>query len=226
MSMETFSRILWSGLLCSALIALTPTAKADEWDKKTVITFNEPVEIPGMVLPAGTYVMRLLDSQSDRDIVEFFNKDQTRLYDTVLAIPDYRIDPTSHTVITFQERSAGSPQAIKAWFYPGDLYGEEFIYPKVHPVAMTAQTTAPPPAPAAPAPAPQPQANAEPAPAPQPVQAPVEMAKAAPAPPAPAPQPPAQPQELPKTGSDVPLIGLLGSLAVIAGALLNRRASA
>lgn len=230
MSLESLSRILWSGLLCAGMIALTPTAKADAWDKKTVVTFNEAIEIPGMVLPAGTYVMRLVDSQSDRDIVQFLNQNQTHVYNTVLAIPDYREEPTSHAVITFEERAAGSPRAISSWFYPGDLWGDQFVYPKVHTVAMTTAALTPPPAPPV-APAPQPQAQAAPAPAPAPTAAPqpVQEAKAAPAPPvpsAPAPAPQSAPaKELPKTGSEMPLVGLLGSLAVMTGVVLNRRAA-
>jgi LPXTG-motif cell wall-anchored protein len=230
MKMEYFCSMFSTGLLCAGLIALTPTAKADDWDKRTVVTFREPVEIPNnKVLPAGTYVIRLLGSQTDRDIVQFLNKTETHVYDTVLAIPDYREEPTSHTVVTFAERGAGSPQAIKTWFYPGDLWGDEFVYSKVHPAAIDAQST-PPPRPAVPAPpTAQPVAQSQPVPAPQPAAVPqvVEMAKAAP-PPAPAPPAPqpAPANELPKTGSELPLIAILGSLAVIAGAVLNRRASA
>lgn len=217
-----YSRILSfaaAGLMLTG-IALTP-AKADEWNKRTVVTFSAPVEIPGRVLPAGTYTMMLLDSQSDRDIVQFFNKDGMHLIDTVLAIPDYRLTPTGHTVITFEERAAGAPQAVKTWFYPGDLYGQEFVYKHVHPVAM-AQNVAPAPSPvaqAAPAPEPQPTevAKAEPAPTP----APAPQPEAAPAP-APAPQA-APAKALPKTGSDVPLIGLLGGLAVALGLTLRRK---
>jgi hypothetical protein len=104
--------------------------KADGWDKRTVFTFNEPVEIPGQVIPAGTYVFRLLDDASDRTIVQIFNEDETHLITTVMAIPDYRTEPSGDTVITLAERPAGSPQAVETWFYPGDNYGLEFVYPK------------------------------------------------------------------------------------------------
>ena len=69
-------------------VAFSPAAKADEWNDKTVMTFSAPVEIPGVhlkgwgVLPAGTYVFKLLDSQSDRHIVQIFNKDETVVYAT------------------------------------------------------------------------------------------------------------------------------------------------
>lgn len=105
-------------------------AKADAWDQRMVFTFNEPIEIPGQALAAGTYVFKLADSASDRDIVQVFNKAENRLYGTFLAIPDYRLKPTGKTIITFEERAAGSPEAVRAWFYPGDNYGHEFVYPK------------------------------------------------------------------------------------------------
>lgn len=110
--------------------AFVPLSRADEWNKKTVFTFSEPVEVPGVTLPAGTYVFKLLDSAADRDIVQIFNKDQTKLFATILAIPDYRMNPTDHTVVKFAERPKDSPEAVRAWFYPGDNYGFEFVYPK------------------------------------------------------------------------------------------------
>ncbi len=119
-----------------AALTLPQAAKADEWNKKTILTFNAPVELPGVVLPAGTYVFKLADSQSDRNIVQVFNKDENKLYATILAVPDYRMEPKDKTVITFDERPSGTPEAIKAWFYPGDLYGEEFVYPRLRAVEL------------------------------------------------------------------------------------------
>ena len=75
-------------------IALAPGARADEWNKKTVMTVSEPIQVPNKVLPAGTYVIKLLDSPSDRHIVQIFNADETKLQTTILAIPNYRIQPT------------------------------------------------------------------------------------------------------------------------------------
>jgi hypothetical protein len=128
---------------------LTTTAKADEWNQKTVVTFSGPVEIPGVhlagwgVLPAGTYVFKLLDSQSDRHIVQIFNKDETTIYATILAIPNYRLTPTDKTVITFSERPAGQPEALRAWFYPGMNYGQEFVYPKAKAAQIAQETNTP-----------------------------------------------------------------------------------
>ena len=136
---------------CMALMAmiLTPGARADDWDRKTVITFSGPVEIPGVhltgwgVLPAGTYVFKILDSQSDRHIVQIFNKDETMIYATILAIPNYRLKATDKTVITFTERPAGEPEALRAWFYPGRNWGEEFVYPKAQAIALAKAANTP-----------------------------------------------------------------------------------
>jgi hypothetical protein len=122
-------------ILCLTLVALAiPSAvNADTWNKKTTVTFNAPVEIPGVgaqILPAGTYVFKLLDSNSNRHIVQIFNKNQTHVYATILAIPNYRLRATDKTVMTFRERAVGSPEAIRAWFYPGNNWGQEFVYPK------------------------------------------------------------------------------------------------
>jgi hypothetical protein len=109
---------------------LVPTVRADEWDKKTIVSFSEPVQVPGTVLPAGTYVFKLANNQSDRYIVEIFDAHETQLITTIMAIPDYRMQTPDETIISFNERPSGQPEALKAWFYPGDNYGVEFVYPK------------------------------------------------------------------------------------------------
>jgi hypothetical protein len=136
---------------CMAFLGATfsPSAKADDHDKKTIVTFSGPVEIPpvhitGMrVLPAGTYVFKLLNSSSNRHIVQIFNEDQTKIYATILAIPNYRLVPKDKTVITFNEGVRGQPEAIRAWFYPGANWGEEFVYPKTKAVELAQVTKAP-----------------------------------------------------------------------------------
>jgi hypothetical protein len=133
-------------LLAGAAGLLAPAARADEWDKLTVLTFNEPVEVPGKILPAGTYVFKLADSESDRNIVQVFTGDQKHLLATVMAIPDSRTNPTDKTVITFEERPSGSPEALHAWFYPGDTEGVEFVYPKSEQEFAATSEQPPPPA--------------------------------------------------------------------------------
>ena len=144
-------RTVTTSVFCLALTGavLSPAAKADEWNRKTVLTFSGPVEIPGVhlkgwgVLPAGTYVFKILDSQSDRHIVQIFNKDETQVFATILAIPNYRLKVTGKTVVTFRERPAGEPEALRAWFYPGENYGEEFVYPKARAMQLAKEANTP-----------------------------------------------------------------------------------
>lgn len=131
--------------LALALGALT-SIQASEMNQKTVFTFSNPVELPGMVLTAGTYVFKLLDSSSDRNVVQVFSKDENQILGTFLAIPDYRLNPSSDTMISFEERTAGSPEAIKEWFYPGRNYGHEFVYPKQKAIALAEVNQTPVPA--------------------------------------------------------------------------------
>jgi hypothetical protein len=199
-------------------------AAADDFDQKTVFTFSGPVEIPGQVLSAGTYVFKLADSSSDRNIVQVFNKDETHLYGTFLAIPDYRIKPAGKTIITFEERPAGSPEAVKAWFYPGENYGRDFVYPKPKATALAKANNTPVPSmaaefaantikPAATVKAPHIVAMSQaPLKAQKPTEEEVEIAEVfavsdeAPLPPT-----------LPTTASPLPLIGLVGLLSIGAG---------
>jgi hypothetical protein len=228
-------------IACLGLLGtmIVPRAKADEYNQKTTVSFSEPVEIPGRVLPAGTYVFQLLDSQSDRNIVQIFNKNQTHLYATILAIPDMRLRPTGKTVVTFEERAAGAPEAVKAWFYPGDAYGQEFVYPKARavqlakashqnvpsmPSEMAANITKP--AKSAQEPHVQQMAKA-PLKAQTPSGGETEIAQAVTPPP---PKPPAaaptqMARNLPHTASPLPLIGLLGLLAMGGGFTLRRIAA-
>jgi hypothetical protein len=139
-------------VFCTAILAgvvLAPLARADAWDRKTTVTFSAPVEIPGVhlagwgVLPAGTYVFKILDSQQDRHIVQIFNKDESICYATILAIPNFRLKVTDKTVMTFKERAAGEPEALHAWFYPGRQWGEEFVYPKAKALEIATATKTP-----------------------------------------------------------------------------------
>jgi len=123
-------RILCLTTLLAGAVAMLPTAQANEWNKESTVTFSSPVQIPGQVLPPGSYVFKLAESQTDRHIVQIFNEDQTQIIATIVAIPAYRLKPTDETEITFEERPAGGPDAVKRWFYPGDLDGVAFVYPE------------------------------------------------------------------------------------------------
>lgn len=209
----------------AAAMAIGPSAKADSLDKMTYLTFSQPVELPGNVtLPAGTYAFVVLKDFTYRHIVRVFDKDRTHVYATILAINDYRLQPTEKTVTRFSEVAEGAPNAIKEWFYPGDNFGQEFVYPRERAAALAqasheavpsmpeevaAETTEPVTSPAEPAAK---QMEEAPVKAELPTGRETEVAEAfETAPPA---------AELPKTASNLPLIGLSGLLLVMAGTML------
>jgi len=117
-------------VLCLALVLSAAGTQADQHNKKTQVTFSQPVQVPGATLPAGTYVFRLMDSQSDRHIIQVTNPRGNKIIVTILSISDYRQTSTGHTVITFGETETCGPMAIKSWFFPGEKYGQRFVYPK------------------------------------------------------------------------------------------------
>src|SRR5580698_10306082 len=87
-------------------------AQAGEWDKRTVLTVTEPMQIRETLLEPGQYVLKLLDSTSDRHIVQIYNADQTHLINTVMAIPDYRVQVTGSTRFVMWETPEGSAKAL------------------------------------------------------------------------------------------------------------------
>jgi len=118
---------------CGAFLLFGLAALASDYDKRTVLTLNEPVIVAGVktvTLEPGTYVMKLMNSQSNRNIVEIFNEREDHLFALVLAIPNYRLQPKEKTALRFWETPEGNPVALRAWFYPGDNWGQEFVYPK------------------------------------------------------------------------------------------------
>lgn len=141
-SMKAFAAASCLGL---ASFALAPSALADQWNKKTIITVGEAIQVPGKVLQPGKYVMKLLDSPANRHVVQIFNEREDQLQTTIVAIPNYRLQPTGKTEFQWWETPAGQPKALRAWFYPGDNFGQEFAYPKTEAVAIaaTANTNVP-----------------------------------------------------------------------------------
>jgi hypothetical protein len=226
------SRALVCALAVTAVCMTWPgTASAQTYNKRTTVTFSAPVEIPGVgaqVLPAGTYVFKLLDMISDRHVVQIFNKEENHVYATILAIPNYRLKATSKTVMTFAERAAGEPQAIRAWFYPGDNWGQEFVYPRKRAVAIAAETHTPvlympdevaPNIVAAATTANDPPVLAlkeAPVKAVAPTGVDVDVAQVVQPPPAQA------PAHLPKTAGEMPLVALMGVLCLGIGLSLRR----
>jgi len=123
-------RKMFTGMICLMLLGGTffvPKVQADESDKKTIVTVNEPIQVPGKVLPAGTYVFKLLDS-NDRTLVSIYNADEMHLIATIQGIPGFRMETPDKAILQLEERPSGQPEALKAWFYPGDNSGVEFVY--------------------------------------------------------------------------------------------------
>jgi hypothetical protein len=117
------------GLIVAFALFFELAAHADELDQSTTITFGQPIQIPGKVLPAGSYLFKLVNSDSDRNIVQVFNADRTVLYATLQTIATDRPEPTDHTVVALAEQGAGQPDVLLKWFYPGRETGNEFLYP-------------------------------------------------------------------------------------------------
>ena len=119
-----------AGLIIAFSLFFELAAHADESDQATTITFSQPIQIPGQVLPAGSYLFKLANPDSDRDIVQIFNADRTALYATLQTVPTDREEPTSHTVVTLAEQGGGQPDVLLKWFYSSSETGNEFLYPK------------------------------------------------------------------------------------------------
>jgi hypothetical protein len=219
---QKLSIVLIGGLL---LTGAAYNANADEWNKKTYVTISQSIEVPGAILPPGRYVFKLLDSSSNRHIVQVLNDRENHVYCTNLAIAKERMEPAEKTILSFYEMPGGRPEPVRTWFYPGDLIGQEFVYPKARMTQILAAmdkgritvaqntattTTAALASPAPPSPVEEQKSEeqaevASPAPAPS-------MEEQA-RPPAPAEEPAPAP-EMPHTSSNTIEIGALGVMCV------------
>lgn len=219
--------------LASVLLLSTAVLSADDYNKRTVVTINEPVIVAGVkqiTLQPGVYVIKLLNSPSNRNIVLFYNEREDRLMATAMAINNYRLFPTDKTVLKFWETSGANPPALRAWFPPGDHWGQEFVYPRVVALRIATETgnkvlTAPAKTEEelVTAPVTEIESTGKEVPLEEAFVAPPEpeLANAEPAPAAPAGEPqPAQP--LPATASPIFAIGLLGLMTGLTGVMLRR----
>jgi hypothetical protein len=128
--MRRLFSFLVTGLVVGLFVTLpAQRAYANDGNQLTYFTFSAPFAIPGVALPAGTYMFRLADSESDSQIVRVFSKDGAKLYATFFALPDQRLTPTDTPSVTLDEAPAGAPEPVKSWFYPGNTTGHEFMYP-------------------------------------------------------------------------------------------------
>ena len=120
--------------ICCALVVaavlMVPGVRADEYTKLTYLTFSGPVQVPGVTLPAGTYMFKLADPAGGRRAIQVWDEKGTKMYTMLLTIPDEQLEAKADPVVLFSERPSGSPHAVKSWFYPAERIGYEFIYPK------------------------------------------------------------------------------------------------
>ena len=221
------------GLVLSALVlAFAVNGRAqDDWNKRTLVTVNRPIEVSGTVIPPGKYMFEILSLQGERNVVRISEQKTGKIFRTVIAVPTTRFEAKGETTFLYYEAPKGSPEPLRAWFYPDHTRGVEFVYPKKRAVEIAAasseyvmaEKTPPPSEPTVQ------QLLEEPVVAVSPRGAEVEVAQA-PAPkvaaqPEPAPATfeaaPPPPPPLPKTGSELPLVGLIGILAAAAASTIR-----
>lgn len=123
-------RILRVMGLCVLVGLVAGVATADSLDERTYFTFNRPISLPGVTLPAGKYLFRIVNPTNQNDVVQVLSADGHKSYAMLFSIPDERPDATSGPEVRFLETGPDTPSAIKAWWYPGRTTGWEFIYPK------------------------------------------------------------------------------------------------
>jgi hypothetical protein len=223
------SRIALAALCGIGLVStfLVSPARADEWNKKTILTVDQTMQVQNTVLQPGKYVMMLYNSPGDRNVVQIFNGDQSRIIASILAMPNYKLRPSGKTQFAFYETPEGAAKALRAWFYPGDNFGQEFRKPD-HWLMLQAAMHTPVAAPQAPAET-APQAVAqnevqqETTVTQEQTQQEQPMLAENNPPAAPETSPTPQPRTLPQTASPYPLIGLFGLLSLALGTLVRTR---
>jgi hypothetical protein len=113
----------------ASVLFLEVAARADEADQSIKLTFSQAIEIPGQILPAGTYLFKLADPD-DLNMVHIFNAEGTRLYATLQTIAAERGEPIANTVVVLAEQPDGNHETLMKWFYPGDPTGHQLVYSK------------------------------------------------------------------------------------------------
>jgi len=112
----------------AAILVLTaPQAvSAESLNKGTIANFDQPIEIPGLVLPAGSYAFI-----ERGPLVQVWDRDQTKLYATLItnaAEQSRFVDERQE--FEFEKQGSDSPPELKSWFLDGGIIGHEFIYRK------------------------------------------------------------------------------------------------
>jgi hypothetical protein len=125
--MNAYRNITLAALVATVVAVVAPNARAQMLEEKMQVTFSGPVELPGEVLPAGTYVFEALENGH---LTRILSADQKRVYATLITIPDDLREPVEKPTVILGEGPKDAPERVDAWFYPGDSVGNEFIYQK------------------------------------------------------------------------------------------------
>jgi len=135
-------RMLTLALLAASIVAPAWARQSglQNVSKKTTVTITRSMEIPGQVLQPGTYVFKVMDIVGTRNIMQVTNAEETKVFATIIAVPNYRIAPTDNSVVQYKEEAAGKPNALRAWFYASEKAGLEFVYPKTRAVELAEAT--------------------------------------------------------------------------------------
>jgi hypothetical protein len=118
------------GLIFAFGLFFALAAHADERNQETLISFSAPVQIPGQVLPAGTYRFQLAEPGDDLQMVRIYNSDGTVLYATLQTVSTQRTRLAEDVVVTLAAPKSGGPDYLVKWFYRGNTDGHEFVYAK------------------------------------------------------------------------------------------------
>jgi hypothetical protein len=129
MKKAAFARNFVTVLSLLAFLIVLPNVRADEWNQATLFTFNQPVQIPGQVLPAGTYVFELVND-FNHEIVRVSNADRTNVIALIQARPSTQKGFTGKASIVLADQGSLQPPAVVAWSYAGRLEGHQLLYPK------------------------------------------------------------------------------------------------
>lgn len=107
--------------------AISPTAQASLGDHRTIFTISAPVELPGRVLAAGSYVFKTMGDEGNT--VQIINRSSNQVVATLFTIREEAAKVPTQPMLTLAETKGNTPEAIHTWFYPGDSTGWEFVYP-------------------------------------------------------------------------------------------------
>ena len=129
-------RLASASVLVVLVSALASGANAFTHDKRTYFTFSQPVALPGMTLPAGTYMFRIANPDTGRKVIQVANKEGTQSFAMLLTIPAQRPDAPKDSEIRFRETAAGAPPAVGTYWYMGERTGYEFLYSKAQLAAL------------------------------------------------------------------------------------------